>query len=159
VTIVDPAILNKPSETTGTSGSEEMKAVWLKVKWADNSRVSGWQVFRQFLQPYENPNTKQITTSLFICSNCTNLIRTLPAMVHDKTNVEDIDTKLEDHWPDAVRYWLKYLWAKKVGMWDIKTMNDAFNKRLEKEVSNVSWFLQNKPTIKKSSGGILTMEF
>jgi hypothetical protein len=27
VTIVDPAILNKPSETTGTSGSEEMKAV------------------------------------------------------------------------------------------------------------------------------------
>lgn len=27
LTIVDPAILNKPSETTGTSGSEEMKAV------------------------------------------------------------------------------------------------------------------------------------
>lgn len=27
VTIVDPAILNKPSETTGTSGSDEMKAV------------------------------------------------------------------------------------------------------------------------------------
>lgn len=39
-TIVDPAIVNKPSETTGTSGKEEMQAAGLKVKGADNARVS-----------------------------------------------------------------------------------------------------------------------
>jgi len=159
LTVVDPAILNKPSETTGTSGSEEMKAVWLKVKGADNSRVAGWQVFRQFLQPFEDPNTHRIAAWFYICSNCVNLIRTLPMMVHDKINVEDINTKLEDHAPDAIRYWLKELWARRTSLSEIKTMNDVFNKRFEQELSNISSFIQKKPQIKKSEGWILTIEF
>lgn len=159
VTIVDPAILNKPSETTGTSWSDEMKAVWLKVKGADNSRVAGWQVFRQFLQPYEDPNTKKMCAWFYICSNCENLIRTLPEMVHDKVNVEDINTKLEDHAPDAVRYWLKYFGARTTSLSEIRTVNDVFNKKFEQEVWNIASFLQKKPTIKTSKGWILSLEF
>lgn len=45
-----------------------------------------------------------MTAALKITSNCSNLIRTLPSLVHDKTNVEDIDTKLEDHAADGLRY-------------------------------------------------------
>lgn len=157
-TIVDPAIVNKPSETTWTSWSDEMKAAWLKVKGADNARISGWQVVRQFLQPYQDPNTWQMTAALKITSNCSNLIRTLPSLVHDKTNVEDIDTKLEDHAADGLRYWLKYLGARKGSFADMKTLNEVFNKKFQQEVSKQSFFVK-KPTIGRTPNWILTMEF
>lgn len=157
-TVVDPAIVNKPSETTWTSGSDEMKAVWLKVEGADNSRLSGWQVFRQYLQPHEDPNSWEFTAKLKICSNCTNLIRTIPDLVHDKVNVEDIDTDLEDHAADAIRYGLKKLGWKFTGLWDIKTLNEVFNKKFHQEASQKSEFFK-KSVILKKSGGILKMEF
>ena len=37
---------------------------------------------------------------------CPNLIRTLPALVHDKHDPEDVDTDCEDHAPDTARYGL-----------------------------------------------------
>jgi hypothetical protein len=41
---------------------------------------------------------------LYILSSCTELIRTLPTLQHDETNVEDLDTEGEDHAADALRY-------------------------------------------------------
>lgn len=55
--IVDPAIVNKRSETTGTSGSDEMKKAGLNVVGADNARVKGWQIMRQAMEPFQDPNT------------------------------------------------------------------------------------------------------
>jgi len=43
---------------------------------------------------------------LQVFSTCTELIKTLPALVYDKTRVEDCDTNGEDHGPDALRYGL-----------------------------------------------------
>jgi hypothetical protein len=43
---------------------------------------------------------------LVICRNCRNLIRTLPAMVYDRTNVEDIDPNCEEHAVKALMYGL-----------------------------------------------------
>ncbi len=43
---------------------------------------------------------------LQVTSNCTALIRTLPALPHDKVNVEDVDTAAEDHAFDALKYLL-----------------------------------------------------
>lgn len=43
---------------------------------------------------------------LQVFSTCTHLIETLPALPHDKTNVEDVDTHAEDHAYDALRYLL-----------------------------------------------------
>jgi len=37
-------------------------------------------------------------------SNCTNLIAQLPTLPMDKTNPEDVNTKVEDHLYDALRY-------------------------------------------------------
>lgn len=49
-----------------------------------------------------NPDTKESLIKIF--SNCENLIRTLPQLPLDPNNVEDVDTKAEDHAYDALRY-------------------------------------------------------
>ena len=43
---------------------------------------------------------------LIICRNCKHLIRTLPAMVYDKRNPEDIDPSCEEHCVKALMYGL-----------------------------------------------------
>ncbi|HWS31045.1 MAG TPA: phage terminase large subunit [Clostridia bacterium] len=67
---------------------------------ADNSRVVGWDRCRGYMQdaPDEKP-WWQVT------ENCKNLIRTLPEMIYDATNAEDIEQKgMEDHAPESLRY-------------------------------------------------------
>jgi hypothetical protein len=41
---------------------------------------------------------------LLIFETCFNLARTLPALVYDKVQIEDVDTDGEDHAYDALRY-------------------------------------------------------
>ena len=40
----------------------------------------------------------------YIFSNCKHFIRTIPNLVYDEKNVEDVDTDCEDHDYDAMRY-------------------------------------------------------
>lgn len=74
------------------------------LKPASKERIGGWENLHNWLSiapdglPYW-----QIT------SNCINLIRTLPALVHDENKVEDIDQASEDHAPDSSRYTFKHL--------------------------------------------------
>ena len=62
---------------------------------------------REGLQLYEDPNTHRVRSRWQITESCPNLIRTLPSMIHDARNVEDMDTTLEDHAPDGARYGLR----------------------------------------------------
>lgn len=58
---------------------------------------------RLALQPDpKDPEKKKPT--LFIFSNCVNLIRTLPMLPTDPSKPEEVDTKAEDHAYDALRY-------------------------------------------------------
>ena len=41
---------------------------------------------------------------LYVFSTCRNFIRTLPQLVYDSANVEDVDTGGEDHIYDECRY-------------------------------------------------------
>ena len=41
---------------------------------------------------------------LQVFRTCRHFIRTIPALVYDESNVEDIDTKQEDHIYDECRY-------------------------------------------------------
>jgi hypothetical protein len=74
------------------------------LKPASKERVGGWENLHNWLSiapdglPYW-----QIT------SNCINLIRTLPMLIHDENKVEDVDQSGEDHAPDGVRYQFKHL--------------------------------------------------
>lgn len=66
---------------------------------ASNERVAGWGLLHTLLDFDE-----QRPPSLQVTRDCANLIRTLPLMVQDSNKPEDIDTDLEDHAPDALRY-------------------------------------------------------
>lgn len=74
------------------------------------SRVHGWEALRKRLiaslptfdkdgraLPAEEPG-------LYVCDNCSDLIRTLPTLQRDDLLPDDIDTKSEDHDADALRY-------------------------------------------------------
>ena len=74
---------------------------------ANNSRVIGWSNMAQLMH-YK----KGVLPNFFIIDGtCPNLARTLPEMIRDDKNPEDIDTTLEDHICDAVRYSLTHIQA------------------------------------------------
>jgi len=85
----------------GETVAEEFLKVGLNVEPADNRRVLGWQRMREYLAPSvdEKPWWQ-------IFSNCTNLIRVMPELIHDKVKVEDVSQDGEDHAPEAARYFL-----------------------------------------------------
>ena len=76
------------------------------------SRISGWQRVHSFLQEapacaHHRAMGWETCPRLHVFPQAENLIRTLPALPHATVgNPEDIDTKAEDHAPDALRYLL-----------------------------------------------------
>ena len=70
---------------------------------AMNDRVSRATLMRQALQTYIDYNGKK-TSKIQIFKNCTEALRTIPALIFDKRNPEDVDTKGEDHAYDAITY-------------------------------------------------------
>lgn len=66
---------------------------------AENARIPGWMQVHYRLQFDEYGHA-----GLYCFNTCPAFIRTMPLMCHDKTNVEDLDTDLEDHVMDETRY-------------------------------------------------------
>jgi len=130
VLVADPAIVNKRSDTTGTTGKDELEAHLggVKVVPGTNRRIDGWIRVRQHLQPKYNPNTKQNESMIEITSSCINLIRTLPELIYDKGDVEDCDTTGDDHAPDTLRYGVMYLSNEKPGFATVKDINDSMTR-------------------------------
>jgi len=95
----------------GPSVAEVLNKRGLNFRPSDRSpgsRVQGKQEMHRRLKVVsrQNPTTGQEEkyTGLTIVNNCVNLIRTLPSLPLDKSNTEDVDTKMEDHAYDALRY-------------------------------------------------------
>ena len=126
IIIPDPAIVKKKSETWWWTFEEYAHKYWYIVKPWVNNRMRWRNNVRQYLQPLTDPNTNELTAMLKITKNCVHLIRTLPSLVHDKTKVEDVDTDQEDHGPDALRYWLLYLWERTSALNEIIDVNNSF---------------------------------
>ena len=74
---------------------------------ANNSRVIGWRNMAQLMHHKEG----KLPNFFIIDGKCPNLTRTIPNMIRDEKNPEDIDTTLEDHICDAVRYALTHVQA------------------------------------------------
>ena len=97
-TVASPDLWNSRQET-GKSGVDLMaSANLLGLVQADSSRIAGWRVVREYLS-----NNK-----LFIFSNCTNLIRSLPQLQFDKFRIEDASSQPHEitHAPESMRYGL-----------------------------------------------------
>jgi len=74
---------------------------------ARNDRIGGWALVDEQLRVRDDGLPR-----LLVHSTCVNLIRTLPALPRDRKNPDDVDTKADDHWADALRYLLMELIGK-----------------------------------------------
>lgn len=108
--VFDPAFWAKKGERDDElSGAEVYANKWLELTKkvirmikGINSRVVGWGVLREYLKIV--PKDDGQTSKLKIFKTCVNTIRTLPEQQHDKRNPEDLDSSLEDHAADMLRY-------------------------------------------------------
>ncbi len=94
--ISDPAIFKSE---TGESIAEMATRCGVYSSPGDNSRLAGWMQCRYRLQFDELGQPR-----FQVFRNCREFIRTIGTLQHDKTNVEDLDTKGEDHHADQWRY-------------------------------------------------------
>ena len=102
--VMDPSAFK---EDGGPSHGEVFarNGVWFRP--ADNSRLAGWgQVRARLCGDDGDPDVDEGvgTPMLYIFNTCPHLIRTLPALQHDKDDPEDCNSEGEDHPPDALRY-------------------------------------------------------
>ena len=94
--IADPAIWDK---SHGESIAETAEKYGVYFDPGDNKRIPGWMQVHYRLRFDENG-----IPMMYIFKNCKGFIRTMPLMTYDEHKPEDIDTSLEDHIADDVRY-------------------------------------------------------
>lgn len=71
---------------------------------ANNDRVQGWLQVHEMLKPIEVEG--QLTSKFKVFTTCPDFIRTVPGLVHDTNNPEDVDSDGEDHAGDDFRYYV-----------------------------------------------------
>lgn len=106
-TLADPSIWAKNQYGTGPDLEQattksifgQMAEAGFYCTKANNDRINGWNKVRDLLYWDENLKPK-----LYVFDNCPETIRTIPSMIHDENNVEDVDKKCEEHIPCALRY-------------------------------------------------------
>ena len=74
----------------------------------NNDRKAGLQIVHDFLKQEDENGMPMFQ----VFDVCVNTVRTLPALTPDPHNPEDIDSSLEDHLYDAIRYGLMSRYAR-----------------------------------------------
>lgn len=103
-TLADPSTFAKTGHE-GESIEQTMRKAGVPLTRANNDRLAGKQVVHEHLRIFTGEDGKP-TAKLKIFVNCINLIRTLPQLIYDEHNPEDVNTDGEDHAYDALRYGL-----------------------------------------------------
>jgi len=94
--IADPAIWDSSG---GESIADIMERAGVYFDKADHARISGKMQIHNRLAFDEDGKAM-----LYVFSNCRQFIRTMPTLVYDEADVEDVDTDCEDHIYDETRY-------------------------------------------------------
>jgi hypothetical protein len=116
-TVVDPSMAAKDT-TSGQNSISMLEGLGFgfkmgQIESGNNDRKEGWRLVKTYLShaPYEQPLLKFFDT-------CENMVRTVPQMVYRASRQaasdegikrEDLDTNLEDHAADELRYVLMSL--------------------------------------------------
>ena len=99
-TLAPPDLWSR-SQESGKGRADMFYAEGIPFTKASNDRIDGWSAVRELLAPNNEGEPR-----LHIFNTCTELIKCLPALVHDPRHPEDCAT--EPHWathaPDALRY-------------------------------------------------------
>lgn len=93
--VADPSCFDSED---GPCPAEDMRALGVSFRRADNKRVAGWNQMRWRLEGYDGK------PMIYFFETCRDTIRTVPALPHDEIKNEDVDTASEDHAGDMVRY-------------------------------------------------------
>lgn len=107
VTFAPPDLWNRRQET-GRSAMEIFLDNGVMLAKANNDREQGWLDLKEWLKPYKDEQGI-MTANLVIFDTCTNITRTLPQLMRDKNNPNDVDGKSNHeltHAPDALRYFV-----------------------------------------------------
>ena len=94
--VADPAIWQSQ---TGVSIADTASQCGVYFEPGDNTRIAGWMQCRYRLQMDEDGRSR-----FYVTTDCREFIRTIPTLMHDDHNVEDLDTEGEDHIADEWRY-------------------------------------------------------
>jgi hypothetical protein len=103
--VASPDLWNRRQDT-GRSGFEILQGTqgMPPMTPADNRRIPGWRVLREYLQPGD-----EAAPHLYVSSDCRELIRCLTSLRHDPHTPGDCATEPHEitHLPDALRYFLR----------------------------------------------------
>lgn len=94
--VADPSIWDG---SRGESTAEVAARYGIYFTPGDNARIPGWMQVHYRLQFDENGYPR-----MYVFDTCKAFIRTIPQMMYSQTRPEDLDTTLEDHVADEVRY-------------------------------------------------------
>ena len=101
-----PDLWNRRQET-GSSAADIFALNGVILTKASNDRIGGWLAVKEYLKVYKEDDIDKSRLKVF--SNCRNLIRTLPALIHSSKNPNDVSNTPHEytHAPDALRYFCK----------------------------------------------------
>lgn len=97
----DPAMWQKTGAGRGESIAETLQRVGLPMRKGDNDRKNGWQRVHEFLRVAPDG---QPWLTVEADPHCKYLRRTIAAAVSDEHEPDDVDTSIDDHALDALRY-------------------------------------------------------
>ncbi|QHT61707.1 PBSX family phage terminase large subunit [Paenibacillus lycopersici] len=109
LTYAPPDLWNRRQDT-GKSAAEIFQNNDVTLIKAGNERIQGWLNLKEWLAPYETFDEQtgeaKKTARIKFFSNCKNIIRTLPAVLKDEKDPNDVATEPHEltHGPDAIRY-------------------------------------------------------
>ena len=95
----DPAMWQRTGAGRGEAIAETLIRHGLPARKSDNDRFNGWLRCHELLRIRES-DPAWVTVS----PSCVYLTRTIPAMLQDKRDPDDMDTTGDDHAVDALRY-------------------------------------------------------
>ena len=127
--VADPAIWDS---SRGESIADTAAKYGIYFTPGDNQRIPGWMQVHYRLQFDRNGYAR-----MYVFDTCKAFIRTMPLMMYSETHPEDLDTKLEDHCPDEVRYMCMSRPVKPIMQAEQKPiLSDPLNQFTEKQLRN-----------------------
>lgn len=97
--VADPSIWDGSHDANGISAADVAEKYHIYFDKGNNERIAGWMQVRERMK-FDNEGRAM----LYFFDTCKDAIRTMPLMMFDEHRVEDLDTTLEDHACDDIRY-------------------------------------------------------
>jgi hypothetical protein len=131
--VADPSIWDG---SKGISAAEEAEKHCLWFDKGINDRIAGWMQVHERLRFDENGKAM-----MYIFDTCKDSIRTIPLMMYDEHKPEDLDSDLEDHAVDEIRYFcmMRPIAPRKIEVKE-KPLYDPLNQFIERGNYNKAIF-------------------